>query len=163
MFQFPRLPPMRYGLAHGYWVMKPSGLPHSDIPGYAGSRLTEAYRSVATSFIGSRRQGIHPVPVVVDTAAGETRASVCGPALGLHSRSSDGCAVTSQVPARRGQGWSTTIQPLLVLCKYLAAFTDVDKRMRLEMYRVIKGNKRGSNSVQALRTRYSAIPGNLFS
>ena len=80
MFQFPRLPPMRYGLAHGYWVMKPSGLPHSDIPGYAGSRLTEAYRSVATSFIGLRRQGIHPAPLIV--CAGGCEASGCRPAHG---------------------------------------------------------------------------------
>jgi hypothetical protein len=65
MFQFPRLPPYRYEFTVRYWVMKPSGLPHSEIPGYAGTRLTEAYRSVATSFIGSRRQGIHPVLVVV--------------------------------------------------------------------------------------------------
>ena len=45
--------------------MKPTGLPHSEIPGYASTRLTEAYRSVATSFIGPRRQGIHPAPVLV--------------------------------------------------------------------------------------------------
>jgi hypothetical protein len=30
--------------------MKLRGLPHSEIPGYASTRLTEAYRSVATSF-----------------------------------------------------------------------------------------------------------------
>ncbi len=46
-------------------MMKPSGLPHSEIPGYGCTHLTEAYRSVATSFIGTRRPGIHPVPVVV--------------------------------------------------------------------------------------------------
>ena len=45
--------------------MKPRGLPHSEIPGYARSRLTEAYRSVATSFIGSRRPGIHPARILV--------------------------------------------------------------------------------------------------
>ena len=45
--------------------MTRTGLPHSEIPGYASSRLTGAYRSVATSFIGSRRQGIHPAPLVV--------------------------------------------------------------------------------------------------
>jgi hypothetical protein len=45
--------------------MKPTGLPHSEIPGYASTRLTEAYRSVATSFIGPRRQGIHPAPLLV--------------------------------------------------------------------------------------------------
>ena len=49
--------------------MKPTGLPHSEIPGYASTRLTEAYRSVATSFIGPRRQGIHPAPLLVCTHA----------------------------------------------------------------------------------------------
>ena len=47
--------------------MKLRGLPHSEIPGYASTRLTEAYRSVATSFIGPRRQGIHPAPILVCT------------------------------------------------------------------------------------------------
>jgi hypothetical protein len=65
MFQFPRLPLVSYGLAYEYWVMKPSGLPHSEIPGYGCTHLPEAYRSVATSFIGSRRQGIHPARVLV--------------------------------------------------------------------------------------------------
>ena len=65
MFQFPRCPPYRYGLAIRSWVMKPTGLPHSEIPGYASTRLTEAYRSVATSFIGPRRPGIHPAPLLV--------------------------------------------------------------------------------------------------
>ena len=65
MFQFPRCPPHRYGLAIRSWVMKPTGLPHSEIPGYASTRLTEAYRSVATSFIGPRRPGIHPAPLLV--------------------------------------------------------------------------------------------------
>ena len=45
--------------------MKLRGLPHSEIPGYASTRLTEAYRSVATSFIGPRRPGIHPAPILV--------------------------------------------------------------------------------------------------
>ena len=33
--------------------MKLVGLPHWEILGYARSQLTEAYRSYATSFIGS--------------------------------------------------------------------------------------------------------------
>ncbi len=41
------------------------GLPHSEISGYGCQHLTGAYRSVATSFIGSRRQGIHPAPLIV--------------------------------------------------------------------------------------------------
>jgi hypothetical protein len=44
--------------------MKSAGLPHSEIPGYVSTQLTEAYRSVATSFIGPRRPGIHPAPLV---------------------------------------------------------------------------------------------------
>ena len=79
MFQFPRCPPYRYGLAYEYWVMKPSGLPHSEIPGYGCTHLTEAYRSVATSFIGPRRPGIHPAPLV-DCVA-QPWASARGPAL----------------------------------------------------------------------------------
>ena len=79
MFQFPRCPPHRYGLAMRSWVMKPTGLPHSEIPGYASTRLTEAYRSVATSFIGPRRPGIHPAPLV-DCVA-RTRASARGPRM----------------------------------------------------------------------------------
>ena len=60
--------------------MTRTGLPHSEIPGYASSRLTGAYRSVATSFIGLRRQGIHPAPLVV--CAGGCAASGCRPAHG---------------------------------------------------------------------------------
>ena len=41
------------------------GLPHSEISGYGCQHLPGAYRSVATSFIGSRRQGIHPAPLSV--------------------------------------------------------------------------------------------------
>lgn len=49
-------------------MIKLCGLPHSEIPGYASTRLTEAYRSKATSFIGPRRQGIHPAPLKVCAA-----------------------------------------------------------------------------------------------
>ena len=79
MFQFPRCPPQRYELALWSWVMKPTGLPHSEIPGYASTRLTEAYRSVATSFIGPRRPGIRPAPILV-CGPTATRASARGPA-----------------------------------------------------------------------------------
>ena len=63
MFQFPHLPPtglcvqpgvMRY---HPHRVA-PFGLPRIN----AGPRLPEAFRRVATSFIGRRRQGIHRAP-----------------------------------------------------------------------------------------------------
>ena len=42
-----------------------TGLPHSEISGCGCQHLPGAYRSVATSFIGSRRQGIHPAPLSV--------------------------------------------------------------------------------------------------
>ena len=64
-FSSPGALPPPYVFRRGYWMMKPSGLPHSEIPGCGCTHLAEAYRSVATSFIGTRRQGIHPVPVVV--------------------------------------------------------------------------------------------------
>ena len=53
------------------------GLPHSEISGYGCQHLTGAYRSVATSFIGPRSQGIHPAPLV--DCVTPTRASARGP------------------------------------------------------------------------------------
>ncbi len=74
------------------WVMKPTGLPHSEIPGYASTRLTEAYRSVATSFIGPRRPGIHPAPLLV-----------CGPRRpGLRSAARRRAGVNGVRTASRG-------------------------------------------------------------
>ena len=64
-FSSPGALHMAYVFSHGYSVMKRSGLPHSEIPGCGCSHLTEAYRSVATSFIGRRHPGIHPVPLLV--------------------------------------------------------------------------------------------------
>ena len=54
------------------------GLPHSEISGSGCQHLTGAYRSVATSFIGLRRQGIHPAPLLVGV--------LCFLSFGLRSR-----------------------------------------------------------------------------
>ena len=56
------------------------GLPHSEISGSGCQHLTGAYRSVATSFIGLRRQGIHPAPLSVCALCDFYSASGCGPA-----------------------------------------------------------------------------------
>ncbi len=55
-----------------------TGLPHSEISGSGCQHLTGAYRSVATSFIGLRRQGIHPAPLLVGV--------LCFLSFGLRSR-----------------------------------------------------------------------------
>src|SRR5690242_10633698 len=116
MFQFPRCPLVRYGLADESWVMKPTGLPHSEIPGYASTRLTEAYRSVATSFIGPRRPGIHPAPILVCANVDQG----FGP-LPARMRAVNGMRTASLAttplsrlagPARRGQGRTQPRQPL---------------------------------------------------
>ena len=54
MFQFPRFPPP-YGGAHKSERVAPFG----DRGIIACTRLPHAYRRVATSFIGTQRQGIH--------------------------------------------------------------------------------------------------------
>ena len=65
MFQFPSFPSATYVFSRGYLGMTPGGLSHSEIPGSSpAERLPEAYRSLATSFIGSWRQGIHRTPLV---------------------------------------------------------------------------------------------------
>ena len=114
MFQFPRCPPHRYGLAMRSWVMKPTGLPHSEIPGYASTRLTEAYRSVATSFIGPRRPGIHPAPILVCVqrrpglrSAARGKAGVNGSA-DRKSGDAAALAVGRPCPARSGGHTTTT-------------------------------------------------------
>jgi hypothetical protein len=58
-----------------------TGLPHSEISGSGCQHLTGAYRSVATSFIGLRRQGIHPAPLLVGV--------LCLLRFGLRSRAWD--------------------------------------------------------------------------
>ena len=65
MFQFPRCPPPAYVFSQGDRPSPPAGLPHSEIPGSPpASALPEAFRSVAASFIGRRRQGIHRAPII---------------------------------------------------------------------------------------------------
>ena len=65
MFQFPRLPPARlcvHRAVTGYdpGRVAPFGFPRIS----ACPQLPEAFRRVATSFIGRRRQGIHRAPSV---------------------------------------------------------------------------------------------------
>ncbi len=65
MFQFPAFPSAPYVFGCGYLGITPGELPHSEILGSKpAERLTEAYRSLAASFIGSWRQGIHRTPLV---------------------------------------------------------------------------------------------------
>ena len=65
MFQFPSFPAAPYVLGRDCPGITPGGLPHSEISGSMLVRqLTEAYRSLTTSFIGSWRQGIHRTPLV---------------------------------------------------------------------------------------------------
>jgi hypothetical protein len=46
MFQFPSLPPARYGFTYGYRRITSGEFPHSEIPGsMTGQRLPRAYRS----------------------------------------------------------------------------------------------------------------------
>jgi hypothetical protein len=59
MFQFPRCPPLLTVTTQGGWVA-----PFGDRGINARSRLPHAYRSNATSFIGTQRQGIHPLLLV---------------------------------------------------------------------------------------------------
>jgi hypothetical protein len=49
----------------GMTCLQQAGFPHSDISGsQLAWQLPEAYRSHATSFVASRRQNIHRVPLV---------------------------------------------------------------------------------------------------
>ena len=76
-----------------------TGLPHSEISGSGCQHLTGAYRSVATSFIGLRRQGIHPAPLLVGV--------LCLLRFGLRSRAWDrnGERVRKQRRRAQGCGW----------------------------------------------------------
>lgn len=58
MFQFPRFPPPSKTVGH----LSPDGVAPFGFLGIAGcQRLPQAFRCVATSFIGCQRQGIHHV------------------------------------------------------------------------------------------------------
>ena len=88
--------------------MKPGGLPHSEIPGSASQQLPEAYRSVATSFIGPRRQGIHPA--LLEDCVTHSRASARGPAFGRaagggHTRGRSGVTGGSGGGDQPGEAW----------------------------------------------------------
>jgi hypothetical protein len=122
MFQFPRCPPSRYGLARRYVEINLRGLPHSEIPGYACSQLAEAYRSDATSFIGPRRLGIHPAPLI-DCVA-RYWASVRGPAL-RDTAEAGRQAVIAAPTARRGPQ-ATAIPAIAVTRRKIGG--DVDQR-----------------------------------
>ena len=125
-----------------YSVMKRSGLPHSEIPGYGCSHLTEAYRSVATSFIGRRHPGIHPVPLLVCPTP--TRASGRG-SKRLEHRGERVChnpnpawtvADPSQPPGEAGWRGISAVATCLSQTVGEKAKTgiDVSKCMRLERY-----------------------------
>ena len=78
-----------------------TGLPHSEISGSGCQHLTGAYRSVATSFIGLRRQGIHPAPLLVGV--------LCLLRFGLRSRAWDRNGERVRKQRRRAQGlWVAT-------------------------------------------------------
>ena len=65
MFQFPRFP-----LRHKDGVLRlfiEAGSPIRKSPAELARQLTEAYRSLAASFIGFQRLGIHHAPVVALT------------------------------------------------------------------------------------------------
>ena len=61
MFQFPRCPP---GQRSGHRHHDDGVAPFGDRGINACSRLPHAYRSYATSFIGTQRRGIHPLLIL---------------------------------------------------------------------------------------------------
>ncbi len=64
MFQFPRFPLRLIGVPR---LFIQAGFPIRTSPAKLARQLTEAYRSLATSFIGLQRQGIHRAPFVALT------------------------------------------------------------------------------------------------
>ena len=134
MFQFPRCPPHRYGLAMRSWVMKPTGLPHSEIPGYASTRLTEAYRSVATSFIGPRRPGIHPAPLLVCGPRRPGLRSAARRRAGVNGVRTASCATTTRMaggpcPARPGSHTAMCAKTRIPRRNAASENNDVDKNL----------------------------------
>jgi hypothetical protein len=62
MFQFPHLPPPPLYIQGGVTGYHPGGVAPFGYPRIsARPQLPEAFRRLATSFVGSRRQGIHRV------------------------------------------------------------------------------------------------------
>jgi hypothetical protein len=63
MFQFPSLPPARYGFTYGYRRITSGEFPHSEIPGsMTGQRLPRAYRSRPrpSSALGAKASTVCP-------------------------------------------------------------------------------------------------------
>ena len=97
MFQFPRFPPPGLSIQPGVIRYDPDRVaPFGDPRITACPRLPEAFRRLATSFIGPRRQGIHRVPYLRKSPSVRFREGSPGPGtaqdlpaqmLGLLSRS----------------------------------------------------------------------------
>ena len=66
MFQFPRFPPAKRRVPR---LFIEAGCPIRRSPAELARQLTEAYRSLATSFFGFQRLGIHRAPVVAWTTS----------------------------------------------------------------------------------------------
>src|SRR5882672_4496509 len=65
MFQFAGLPPPGvFGSARGDWALPQPGFPIRTSPDQRLLATPRSFTQPATSFIGSWRQGIHPVPFV---------------------------------------------------------------------------------------------------
>ncbi len=67
MFQFPRFPPPPVAGVPRLFIE--AGCPIRRSPAELARQLTEAYRSLATSFIGFQHLGIHHAPVVAWTTS----------------------------------------------------------------------------------------------
>ena len=64
MFQFPHLPLKVYVFDQEYPSLGGMGCPIRESPAKLARQPAEAYRSLATPFIGSWRQGIPRAPLV---------------------------------------------------------------------------------------------------
>jgi hypothetical protein len=92
MFQFPRFPPAKRRVPR---LFIETGYPIRRSPAELARQQSEAYRSLATSFIGFQRLGIHRAPIVAWT--------------------------TSPLPPQRGWGASGALPIRLLTCSRLAA------------------------------------------
>src|SRR5699024_7650398 len=66
MFQFPRFPSIRYGLAYGYMRVAHVGVPSRRSPDRRIFAPLRSFSQLITSFIGSQCQGIHPALLMLD-------------------------------------------------------------------------------------------------
>ena len=66
MFQFPRFPSIRYGLAYGYLRFAQVGFPIRISPDQWIFAPPRSFSQLITSFIGSQCQGIHPALLMLD-------------------------------------------------------------------------------------------------